>query len=257
MAAIIEAVFSVFGLIVTLLVVTVWLRRRVPRGNARRAFVGIVAAYVLASLYGVPYGVSRLLTAGFHPLTASDAGPGRTVVVVLGAGEWAVEDWDHGTIPVTSAVGAARVLEAFRIYRLFPDAWVISSGGIATSQRGAPPSGAVMRDMLVHLGVPPPRILVEDTSRSTHDEAVLIAPMLRDLRPDRVILVTSDVHMRRALGAFRAAGVVATPAIARDPYVPRGWLGTVYPSGYGLDFTGDVLHELVGIPYYAARGWWR
>jgi len=63
--------------------------------------------------------------------------------------------------------------------------------------------------------------------------------------------------MRRALGAFRAVGVDATPAIAPDPWwhAPRPlW---IMPTAHGLSFSGDIVHELFGIPYYWARGWWR
>lgn len=60
-----------------------------------------------------------------------------------------------------------------------------------------------MRDALVAIGVPPARIAVEAVSSTTHHEAVLIAPMLRDLHVDHLVLVmtaarpSSRLVMRR------------------------------------------------------------
>jgi uncharacterized SAM-binding protein YcdF (DUF218 family) len=81
--------------------------------------------------------------------------------------------------------------------------------------------------------------------------------MLASLHVERVILVTSAIHMRRSLGAFRAAGVNAEPAPAPDPgaYATAGdrWL----PTERGLRFSSELAHEIVGLPYYWLRGWWR
>ena len=114
-----------------------------------------------------------------------------------------------------------------------------------------------MRDAMIRFGVPASRILVEDRSRTTRDEAVLIAPMLRSLNVDHVILVTSDFHMRRSLGAFRAVGIPAIPAIARDPFLSYPWSRWILPSSHGFELTSAVVHEVGGIGFYAARGWFR
>jgi uncharacterized SAM-binding protein YcdF (DUF218 family) len=256
MTAIIAWVFSVCGLVVTLLISTLWLRFRLAPGAARRALVSVVAVYALSSLYAVPYGISRILVVGYRQFSTLDAGPGRTAIVVLGSGASPVRGWDQESLPVMSPIDAARIIETFRVYRRSADAWVISSGGAVSAAPGAPTTGAMMEEMLVRLGVPSSRILVESESRTTREEAVLVAPMLRLIHPDHVILVTSDIHMRRALGAFRSANVIATPAIARDPYM-GGWETWGLPTTQGLAFTADVLHEIVGLGYYAARGWWR
>ena len=145
-------------------------------------------------------------------------------------------------------MGAARTLEAYRVYRLADDARIVSSGRSVA---------AVMRDTLVGLGVPDSRIVLEDDSRTTHDEAVLIARMLRQLQPRQVVLVTSAVHMRRALATFRAQGIDPVPAIARDPHLSLPLWQKLLPTYHGLEATSDLAHELLGIPYYAVRGWLR
>jgi len=86
---------------------------------------------------------------------------------------------------------------------------------------------------------------------------VLIAPMLASLRAQHVVLVTTEMHMRRSLGAFRAAGWNAVPAIAPNPMRPLRRIEWLLPTDRALDLSSDVAHELIGIPYYWARGWWR
>ena len=77
------------------------------------------------------------------------------------------------------------------------------------------------------------------------------------LHVDRVILVTTDIHMRRALATFRGAGIDATPAASLDPLTSQSRLQSFIPTADGLRFTRDVAHEYVGLLQYAARGWLR
>jgi len=160
-------------------------------------------------------------------------------------------------LSVPNGIAAARILEAFRVYKLVDPSWIISSGGSSTSLAVAEPESIVMRDVLVRLGVPESRILLESASRDTHREAVLIAPTLRSLNVEHLILVTSEVHMRRSIGAFRAQGWSAVPAIAPDPHLVDPWREWIVPSQNGLLFSGGFVHEILGIGYYWMRGWWR
>ncbi len=114
-----------------------------------------------------------------------------------------------------------------------------------------------MRDALVQLGIPASRIVVQTESRTTHEEAALDVQMLTPLHINRVIIVTSEIHMRRSLGTFRAEGLAAIPAIARDPYVARSWHDWIVPGDLGLIMSGSVAHEIIGIVGYAAQGWYR
>jgi hypothetical protein len=47
------------------------------------------------------------------------------------------------------------------------------------------------------------------------------------------------------------------PAIAPSPYFDGSWADWLEPSHGGLDLTNAVVHELIGIPYYWWRGWYR
>jgi uncharacterized SAM-binding protein YcdF (DUF218 family) len=222
---------------------------------ARRAVIAIVFLYTAASIRVVPWTLSQPLLLGFHEFRRSDA-PGRTVaIVVLGAASFTVHV-RHQRLGVLDQDSAARVLEAAHLFRQFDSAWIISSGGPAQGF-DIEPSSVTMRDGLVKLGIPPDRILLESESMNTHDEAVLVAPIIERLRPDSVLLVTADIHMRRAQAAFRAAGLDVVPAPSRDPLNSQSRLRSFVPTTDGLRFTSGVAHEYVGLVEYAARGWLR
>ncbi|HKB11905.1 MAG TPA: YdcF family protein [Vicinamibacterales bacterium] len=242
------------GLAIVFLVCAVWIWRFPHSRPARRAALAAAIAYLLASIYVVPAAIAAILmTRGAARFDRKDLAGRGTAIVLLGGGSQHVHG-EAGTLSLMFPAEAARVLEAARVFALVDPEWIISSGGADPLDEA--PSSIVMRDALVQLGVPPNRIVLESTSRDTHDEAILIAPLLKSLRVRHTILVTSAIHMPRSLGAFRAAGIAASPAPAIDPGAllpPRQrWL----PTLQGLVFSAQVAHECIGLPYYAARGWW-
>ena len=255
MGRLIGFVFSAPGPIIALCIIAIGLSRRPASVMLRRLAIAIAVCYVLASLTVVPYALTRLLTIGYHQLRAEDVPRCATAIALLGGGDQFVQGWTEG-LTVTTPNEAERVLEAARVFRLISPDWIVSSGGETKPQDRGEPSATTMRDELMRLGVPRNRILIESMSKSTHDEAVLIVPMLKSLGIQHVVLVTSATHMRRSSGAFRAVGVNAIPAIAPGGGPPSLWTDWL-PTTASLEWTGAIAHEVAGIPYYWLRGWWR
>ena len=92
---------------------------------------------------------------------------------------------------------------------------------------------------------------------NTHDEALHTQAMVRERHWQRVILVTSAFHMKRAEAVFRTAGVQVVGVacdyqtscnekIAEINLVPR------YEGFQKLEL---YLHEIYGWLYYRMRGW--
>lgn len=254
MTAFVGFVFSFSGFVVALLACVAWTVWRPASLRARRLLVGVTLAYALASLWPVPYAASRVLTRGYSPLPKAEVATGRTAIVLLGGGHEWIRDWDRMPLPINDPTTLSRMVEAARVFRMSGDAWVISSGGALGSIW---PDSEVMRDVLIRQGVPTSRILLESESRTTRDEAVLIAEMLPKMQVDRVILVTSATHMRRSLAAFRAVGITAIPAIARDPVPAKDWEFWIRPNNRALQYSAAIIHEVLGMAFYAARGWYR
>src|SRR5438034_1067055 len=95
MARIVEFIFSLGGLMASLAVAALWLNLRPASRAPRRFLLAVLAVYALASVYAVPYALSRVLVTGFHELSAGDVPPGRTAIVTLSGGTAYVEDWNH------------------------------------------------------------------------------------------------------------------------------------------------------------------
>jgi uncharacterized SAM-binding protein YcdF (DUF218 family) len=249
-------VFSSGGAAVAMTVVVVLLLRSPTRRGVRRFASGLAAFYLVASIYAIPEACGRLLTTGFAPLQPTQL-PDRdgVTLVVLGSGSVTVRDWDGRAYATNDPSASARVLEAIRLFRMLPSATVISSGGLLNANGLDTPTGEAMAAALRTLGVPESQLLVETIARNTHEEALVVGRMLRERPPGPVVLVTVDVHMRRALGTFRAAGIDAIAAIARPPEADTLPASRWLPSDRGLWYSGLIAHELLGLAYYALRGW--
>jgi len=252
-ASIFWFLFSTGGAAVTFLVAVVWVLAR-PKSRAARLCLGVVAVgYTLVSTYSISHGVERMMGASFHPLTAADVPPGRSVIVLLGSGSYRRQDWSGNKVSVLDPIGLERTLEAARVYRLVEPDFVVSSGGLIEPDAAEDPSGETMKDTLVRLGVPPERIIVERQSSNTREEAQIVARMLPSLGVQHVILVTSSIHMRRATGMFRAVGVEVIPAVARQPELLHPAFRFL-PTETGLRTSALVVHELAGLTYYWLKG---
>jgi len=250
-------VFSSAGATGCLAIGAVW--GLLSRGSlaSRRFLAWCAACYWMAGAYIVPETVRGLLAHGYTPLTRADVPAGRTAVVVLGSGSHQFRDWSEGQFVVIDQIGAARLLEAARVFRLLDADVLVSSGGLIRPTPRTWPSGLTMAEDLVRLGVPRDRIIVESESKTTRHEAVLLKELLRAHPVDRVVLVTSQFHMRRSVGTFRAAGIEVIPAIAREPDGVDAWWEKLIPTDKGMEESAMAAHELAGLVTYAARGWYR
>lgn len=105
-----------------------------------------------------------------------------------------------------------------------------------------------MRDLLVFSGVPAERIIVENESSNTHENAVFSARILKGI-DGRKILMTSDVHTFRAERSFLKQGAQTVPSPIPD-VIKRA---NAYNMRWEL-FANEV-GETAGIVYYWLKGW--
>jgi uncharacterized SAM-binding protein YcdF (DUF218 family) len=104
------------------------------------------------------------------------------------------------------------------------------------------------------LGVRGGDIRVEGKGRNSYRQAELTNGILKEERYDRIFLVTSGLHMKRALRYLLHFGVHAIP-VASD-YV-TGKI-TLVPLGSNFAIVDIALHQyagLVRLRVYNALGW--
>lgn len=81
---------------------------------------------------------------------------------------------------------------------------LVTCGGVGA----APPAeAAVMAEIAVRLGVDRSRILLEDRSRTTLEQAEQVAVMATEQGWREIVVVTDRYHVPRALFLFRRAGL--------------------------------------------------
>jgi uncharacterized SAM-binding protein YcdF (DUF218 family) len=130
-----------------------------------------------------------------------------TGLIVLGGGMQS----EGGAVRMAAAT-QARLDEALRLARLHPEARIVVSGGSSdVVPAGGITEGAAARRWLEAQSIVPERILIEDASRNTAENARLTAAILGAQPGDDWFLVTSAFHMPRAMGSFRAAGLAPLP----------------------------------------------
>jgi uncharacterized SAM-binding protein YcdF (DUF218 family) len=176
--------------------------------------------------------------------------PQADVIVVLGGATRGDTHWSSlGDLTAQ----ADRLVHATQLFKAGKAPRVLVSGG---APRGARSEAELMEQLLAVMGVPRRAVLRESESRDTHDNARFSGILLRGKGLERILLVTSAFHMRRAKALFLAEGLDVIPAptdfqrLVSKPPVPR-WLPTVQD----LQRSTLALREHVGYWVYRWRGW--
>ena len=200
--------------------------------RVRRCVERAVEALGIAA---VRLGVDTLARHVARPLLLRpDLRPRRHVVVLSGG---------IRSTGLLNATTVARVRHAVALLHAGHGELLVVSGG--PRRRGRPSAAPAMAALAERLGVACERILIEGRSSRTSENAREVAALLgSDART--VLLVTSALHMRRAVLCFRRRGIAAAPAPV--PHVPG-------EDPERATIVGQTLHELIGLAYYRVAGW--
>src|SRR4029077_6661936 len=101
---------------------------------------------------------------------------------------------------------AERVTVAAELARRYPKLRIIFSGGTNALLFDKGAEAGVARRPLEDLGVARERIVAEEQSRNTVENAVFSRLIANPQPGQRWLLLTSAFHMPRAIAVFRAAG---------------------------------------------------
>ena len=128
---------------------------------------------------------------------------------------------------------------------------IIVSGGIIPGVDDNISAAIVMKELLVRLGVPEENVLTESWSTTTLENAVFTMDLIEKYNFQEAILVTSAVHMPRAMLAFKNRGVVISPAPVNFLYKDsQPDILDILPNRSSWEHNLRALHEWVGLFYY-------
>jgi len=226
-----------------------WFTRRQALGRWLITIAALIL--LLASLRSIPYLLLKPLESSYPPiadLRGSLPEPLAQVkwIIVLGGGHH-----PGGNLPITSSLSAislTRLAEGARLHAMIPGSTLILSGGGS----GEGSDAAAMAHVAGLFAVSPSDVVQDSLSEDTEAQARFISTLVGR---DRVILVTSAVHMPRAMGLFRKAGIDPIPAptdylLRSGPVTARNF----YPTAEALEQTRTAVYEYLGIAWGTLRG---
>ena len=220
----------------------------------RRLGRGLVVAVAAVSLFlaVVPVGswMFGALEERFPPLNELPVQVDG--IIVAGGVVDPVMTKDRGQASVNGAV--ERLFEMAKLAERYPRAKMVFSGGSGDLLNQELKEAPLVVPLLRQLGVDPGRVIFEDQSRNTAENAIFSRRLAKPKAGEKWLLITSAFHMPRAVGSFRQAGWRVTPYPV--DYHTRG--DSELPLQF--NFTGGVgslshaLHEYLGLLFYWISG---
>jgi uncharacterized SAM-binding protein YcdF (DUF218 family) len=218
--------------------------RRRPRTGRSLAVLGVMTLLLL-SLPVVAWMLVRALYDGpaFEAANASTA----QAVVILGGGVRRAPEWGGDTL---SRLTLERVRFGAWVAKLTALPVLVSGG----STYGATPEARLMRDALRDEFGVDVRWL-EDTSRTTAQNAARTAGILRANGISRVVLVTHSFDVPRARAEFAANDIETVPAATNLPPRHPDSLSDFLPSMPALQESYYALYEILAHAVRRTSGW--
>jgi uncharacterized SAM-binding protein YcdF (DUF218 family)/lysophospholipase L1-like esterase len=172
-----------------------------------------------------------------RPLLVGDTAGHADVIVVPGAG------LSDACTPNLNAV--RRTLLAARLYRAGRAPLILISGGRPRAGDLRCTVASVMAQLAVEIGVPPEAVRIERESRTTHKNAELSAPILRELGAKRILIVTDRLHMVRATAAYAHYGFA----------IERASVPVYEGHRDNVEMLLAGFREMIAIEWYRYKGW--
>jgi uncharacterized SAM-binding protein YcdF (DUF218 family) len=230
-----------------LLALSLWLTWRRPRPGAHWAAAAATLLYfAVATPLGANLAVGFLERAAVRASECELTSSRENLVVVLAGGMRGspVSDTEISRLKEASL---RRTLEAVNLARQLAGSRLVFVGGAGRQVREADLMGALARA----LGIPAERVMVERESESTFENAQEIARLVGKMpETGAIYLVTSAVHMPRALAAFRHQGLEVCAYPVDYTWVRPGWRGMLVPQMSALQKTTTAYHEAAGYLWY-------
>jgi uncharacterized SAM-binding protein YcdF (DUF218 family) len=208
---------------------------RWPR-TARLALWLSIGSLLVLSLPSVSKGLIALLDA--PPLDSQRAKSAQAVMILGGGLIHATPEYGDTLSSYTLARTryGARLAKQFRIPILVTGGRVYGEGAAEADVMAA----ALANEFDI------PARWIENKSRHTGENAQFSAAILKRDKINRVILVTDDFHMRRALAHCEAAGLICFPApVSTINHESESWIEQL-PNAGSLQTSSIAVRDLIG-----------
>ena len=239
------------GIVLTLLLVFIY-RKKVKFIYSAYIFLIIFSNGLFADI------LWRLLEHPFERLDYSLVAPSDGIVVLSGG-----RHLPPGNAKIIEWYDPDRFFAGIDLYKAKKSNRLIFTGGINPLSSDLPPEGDIYIKEAISIGLPKEDLFTTYPVNNTLQEAKAIKKLLNDELPqltqNRIILVTSAFHMKRAKKVFESEGISVQPypvdfqsnksffALLRNP---SSWM----PSSFSLHKSSRAIREIIGRFIYGA---WR
>jgi uncharacterized SAM-binding protein YcdF (DUF218 family) len=150
--------------------------------------------------------------------------------------------------------GAERLIEFAALARRYPGAKLVYSGGSGNLFRQDIKEADVLGPFLETLGLDPARVILEDRSRNTLENATETYKLVRPREGENWVLITSAAHMPRAVGVFRKVGWRVIPYPVDFHSTGKEPFKLSFNMVSGLNGLTSGLYYWAGMVFYRLTG---
>ena len=169
-------------------------------------------------------------------------------IIVLGGVVDEVVTKARGQISMGAAV--ERLTNFAALSKQYPNAKLLFTSGSGKLLSQDIKEGELVGPLLVDLGVDIERLIIENQSRNTYENALLSKQLVQPLAGEAWVLITSAFHMPRSVGVFRQAGwdVIPFPV---DFHLKGDFdLAPSFDLLGGINSLSRAFHEWLGLLFY-------
>ena len=145
----------------------------------------------------------------------------------------------------------ARLAVALRCAQKYPNALIVCTGGGTAAEDETATEAGRMADWLIENGVDPERVIVEDKSLTTAQNAIYTFDILAEHYPQvkELVIVSSDYHIATGTLLFGAEAILRAEKAGEETVnvvsnaawkAPSGTLYTMFQAGALIELSGDV-----------------
>lgn len=243
--------FVLLILVLCYLAFRYWRRGEGPR----RWRVGLLLAAVGLYLYCTPAVAYLLLGSLEWPYPPSHSRPDGIEAIVILSGSIYVPD----DVRPEAVLGERTLYRCLRGAELFAEGDpcpIAVTGGKVDAARPGPTLARAMVDLMHHrFGIAEEHFHVEETSRTTFENAENTSRWLQEQGFRRIALVTDAAHLRRSARCFEAFGIEVVPVGCAYRATKFHWtLEMFLPSPDGASSSQAAIHEHLGLLWYWIKG---
>lgn len=221
----------------------------------RRAGISTMVAGILWLLcWSLP--ITSIITGGYleqeYPYHAANQYPVADAIVVFGGST--ANNRNNWFEPYDKSLRHARIDTADDLYFLNKAPLIILSGA---ALEGDVSEAHGMAFQLRNRGIPKEAIIIENQSTTTRENGIYVKEIMDKHHIKNILLVTSSLHMSRAMAVMHRLGVdpIAAPNPPQIVVLSSSHLNLYLPNARALEASRSIIKEYLGIFTYWLRDW--